>query len=406
MKAHRRVYGMHSSGQASGAYTSIKLDRSVKSSGGASGGGFLGFDLRPSEEQQALKETLHELAEKILRDAARGAETDGRTPDEVLRSIHEIGVTAPVDEDFGGGGTFDSVTYVIGAEELAWGDPGIAFHILQAGLAAIIVGRAGTDDQKRKYLPAFAESEATPTFVAIAEKLAAGDLESLDTTIDADKVSGTKHGVLDPQRARFGIVVGRGDDIGAVIVDGGSYEIVRTEDKLGLEAAPTGVVSFDQAGDAIEPSPELTQAVLLAKLACGAIAVGCARASLEYASQYAIEREAFGKPIGAFQGIAFKIAEMATEVDAARGSVLRAAWKIDQKTATLADVAEANGQAMSAAVRCGDDGVQILGGHGYIRDHPVEKWFRDAVTLSVLDGPDVTGDAMVARSIVSEGIPS
>jgi alkylation response protein AidB-like acyl-CoA dehydrogenase len=131
----------------------------------------------------------------------------------------------------------------------------------------------------------------------------------------------------------------------------------------------------------------------------GALAVGCARASLEYASQYAIEREAFGKPIGAFQGISFKIADMAIEVDAARMSVWRAGWKIDRGEATLSDVAEANGQALGTAVLCGDDGVQVLGGHGYIRDHPVEKWFRDAVTLSVFDAPDAVGDMMVARGV-------
>ena len=104
-----------------------------------------------------------------------------------------------------------------------------------------------------------------------------------------------------------------------------------------------------------------------------------------------------GNRSGHSKAISFKIADMAIEVDAARLAVWRAAWKIDRGDATLSDVAEANGQALLAAVRCGDDGVQILGGHGYIRDHPVEKWFRDAVTLSVFDAPDTVGDMMVAR---------
>jgi alkylation response protein AidB-like acyl-CoA dehydrogenase len=240
------------------------------------------------------------------------------------------------------------------------------------------------------------------SFVAIGEKLAAGDLESLDTAIDGDKVSGIKYGVLDATDFSFGVVVGRtNEDLGAVIVDPGELEVIKTEEKLGLEAAPTSVASFDVAGDALEPGAELTHAILRVKLMTGALAVGCARALLEYSSQYAIDREAFGKPIGAFQGISFKIAEMAIEVDAARLSVWRAAWKLDRGEATLSDVAEANGQALSAAVRCGDDGVQILGGHGYIRDHPVEKWFRDAVTLSVLDAPDTVGDTMVARGALA-----
>lgn len=292
------------------------------------------------------------------------------------------------------------MTHALVAEELAWGDPGIAYHLTGSGLAAAVIGMAGSDDQKRARLPAFGDSEPVRSFVAIGEKLAAGDLESLETTVDGDKVKGTKYGVLDADDHSFGVVVGRtSEGLGAVVVDAGQLEIVKAEDKLGLEAAPTSVVSFDVAGDALEPGPPLTQAILRAKLMTGALAVGCARALLEYASRYAIEREAFGKPIGAFQGISFKIAEMAIEVDAARLSVWRAAWKIDRGDATLSDVAEANGQALSAAVRCGDDGVQILGGHGYIRDHPVEKWFRDAVTLSVLDAPDTVGDMMVARGV-------
>jgi alkylation response protein AidB-like acyl-CoA dehydrogenase len=357
------------------------------------------FDLQLSEEQQALQETLHDFAQSVLRPAARACEAAKKTSDEIVTQVHEIGVAAPVAEDFGGGGTFDAVTYCIAAEELAWGDPGIAYQVLGSGLAAIVIGVAGSEDQKKRYLPPFATAPAA-SFVALGEKVAAGDLETLETTVDDDKVSGTKYGVLNATVAPIGIVVGRtGEGLGAVVVEGDTYEIARPEDKLGLEAAPSSVVTFDQAGDALLPGPALEKAIMWSKLATGAIALGCARASLEYASNYATEREAFGRPIGAFQAISFKIADMAIEVDAARLAVWRAAWKLDRDEATHADIAEANGQALSTAIKCGDDGVQVLGGHGYIRDHPVEKWFRDAVTLSVFDAPDVAGDAMVARSV-------
>lgn len=360
----------------------------------------MSFDLQLTDEQQALKETLHDFSEGVLRPQARACESAGRTSPEVLRQIHEIGVAGPVAEAYGGGGTFDAVTYVIAAEELAWGDPGIAYQALGSGIAAIVIDKAGSDEQRSAYLPRFAQAEPPRSFVAVGEKVAAGDLESLDTTIDGDKAYGEKYGVLDYDDATVGVVVGRGDGgIGAVIVEAGGYEVVRPEDKLGLQAAPTAIVRFDSAGDALAPSDELTQAILWAKLLPGSVALGCARASFEYAADYAKEREAFGKPIGAFQAISFKIADMAIEVDAARIALWRAAWKIDRGEATLADVAEATGQALATAVKCGDDGVQVLGGHGYIRDHPVEKWFRDAVTLSVFDAPDVVGDVMVARSV-------
>lgn len=358
----------------------------------------MAFDLRPTDEQQALKDTLHGFARDVLRPAARAAETARRTPDDLLAQIFEIGVAAPVPEEYGGGGTFDAVTYCIAAEELAWGDPGIAFDALGNGLAAIVLAEAGTDAQKQTYLPRFAAAPIA-SFVAIGEKVAAGDLESLDTSVDGDKVVGEKYGVSRAEEAEFGIVVGRNDDgLAAALIGRDGFEVLRAEDKLGLEAASTSVVSFDGAGEALAPD-SLLKAVLWAKLAIAGVALGCARASFEYAAQYATEREAFGRPIGAFQAISFKIAEMAIEVDAARMALWRVAWKLDRGTATLADAAEATGQAISAALRCGDDGVQVLGGHGYIKDHPVEKWFRDAVTLSVFDAPDVLGDLMVSRSV-------
>jgi alkylation response protein AidB-like acyl-CoA dehydrogenase len=361
----------------------------------------VGFDLQPTDEQQALKQTLAEFAAAALRPAARDAEAAGRTPEALARQIQEIGVAAPVDEAYGGGGTFDAVTYCMAAEELAWGDPAIAYQALGGGLAAVVIGRTGTDEQKASHLPIFTEPAPGRSFVAVAEKVAAGDLESLDTTIEGNLVAGRKYGVLDAEEAQVGIVVGRSQDGGlaAATVTPDCYEIVKPEDKLGLEAAPTWVVDFDGSGDALQPGAELQQALLLTKLMTGAVALGCARASLEYAANYATEREAFGKPIGAFQGISFKIADMAIAVDAARAALWRTAWHIDRGTATLADAAEANGQCVAAAVLCGDDGVQVLGGHGFVTDHPSEMWFRDAVTLSVLDSPELVGDVMVARSV-------
>ncbi|MDQ4094585.1 MAG: acyl-CoA dehydrogenase family protein [Actinomycetota bacterium] len=366
----------------------------------------MAFDLQPTEEQKALRDTLHEFAADVIRPAARSAESDRRVSDDLARQAHEIGITAPVPEEFGGGGTLDPVTYCIAVEELAWGDPGIAYQLLGSGVAAIVLAEAGDQDLKRRYLPAFADSEPPRSFVALGEKVAAGDLESLGTSVDDAKVSGEKYGVLNAADATVGIVVGRTPEgnLGAVAVESGSaYEVVKPEDKLGLEAAPTSVVRFDGTGRALASGAALEKTILWTKLLTGALAVGCARASLEYASQYATEREAFGKPIGAFQAISFKIADMAIEVDAARLSVWRAAWKLARDEGTLSDVAEAVGQALATAVHCGDDGVQVLGGHGYIRDHPVEKWFRDAVTLSVFDAPEVLGDALVARSVFAGG---
>jgi alkylation response protein AidB-like acyl-CoA dehydrogenase len=358
----------------------------------------MGFDLEPTEEQRVLRETVHDFAARVIRPAARPCESSRMTAPEIVAQVHEIGVTAPVAESFGGGGTLDAVTYCIAAEELAWGDPGIAYQVLGSGLAAILIDLAGTQELKTRHLGRFAESQPLPSFVAFAEKLAAGDAAAFDARIEGDKVIGEKYGVLNAPEAALGIVLGRNDDgLGAVLLEAGDWEIVRPEDKMGLEAAPTWVVRFDAAGEALSQGPALGSALAWIKLMTGAIAVGCARAALEYATTYATEREAFGKPIGAFQGVSFPIADMAIAVDSARVGLWRTAWSIDAGEATPGDIAGAVGQALSAAVQCGDASVQVLGGHGYIRDHPVEKWFRDAVTLSVFDAPEVLGDLLVTR---------
>jgi acyl-CoA dehydrogenase len=356
------------------------------------------FDLKPTEEQAALQATLRDFAAQVIRPEARACEAARQTSAEIAAQIHEIGVTAPVPEEFGGGGMLDAVTYCIAAEELAWGNPGIAYQVLGSGMAAILIALAGTKLQKESYLPRFTEAAPCPSFVATGEKLAAGDFEALETSVDGDKVVGEKYGVLNAADAPFGIVAGRtSTGLGAVVVDAGSFEVVKPEDKMGLEAAPTSVVRFDSVGEALA-GPQLDRALLWTKLMAGAVAVGCARASSEHAAQYATEREAFGKPIGAFQAISFKVADMAIAVDGARLAVWHAAWALDNDQATHEQVAAANAQALETAVRCGDDGVQVLGGHGYIKDHPVEMWFRDAVTLSVFDAPELLGDAIAARA--------
>ena len=357
----------------------------------------MGFDLQMTDEQLALKETLHDFARELLRPAARPAEEARQTPLELLSRLHDIGVCAPVDEAYGGGGSLDTITYLIAAEELAWGDPGIAAQALGSGLPALVLGRAGSAELKERYLPSFAQGYV-PSFLAYGERFANGDLDTLDTTVSGAKVEGIKHGVLNAEQAPFGIVVGRAEGrLAAVVIEDGR-EVVKLEEPLGLEAAPTAVVAFSGEGEPLPQGPELEAALLLPKLLTGALAVGCARASLEHASAYAVEREAFGRPIGAYQGISFKIADMATEVDAARLGLWRAAWLLDRGEAGPADVAAAVGQALVTALRCGDDGVQILGGHGYIKDHPVEKWFRDAVTLTVLEAPEVLGDVLVGAN--------
>ena len=338
-----------------------------------------------------------------MRPAARDCESARRTSDDIRRQLFEIGIVAPVPEGDGGHGDFDTVTMCIAAEELAWGDASIAQDVLGAGLAATVLAAAGTPEQRKRHLPSFVEA-FTPSFVAIGERFSGGDLDAIETRVEGGKVLGDKYGVQHAPDAAVGVVVGRSDSgLAAALVEPGGFEIVKPEDKLGLEAAPSYVVRFDGEAEEIPAGRSLETAILRTKLLTGAIALGSARASYEYAADYAKEREAFGRPIGAFQAISFKIADMATDVDAARMTLWRTAWQLDNGEAGLPHVLEANGHALAAAIRCGDDGVQVLGGHGYIRDHPVEMWFRNAVALSVFDAPELLGDVVLGAGALARG---
>jgi alkylation response protein AidB-like acyl-CoA dehydrogenase len=367
------------------------------------------MDFQPTEEQQAIAEALHDFALNEVRPAARECEEAGRVSERIEKQLIEMGVAAPVPEEFGGQGTFDATTSVLIAEEVAWGDPGVAFGVLGAGLVATLIDLAGTDEQRSQILPTMLNGAKGS--LALAERDAGADITLLDTTAspsgDSVKISGTKYGVVEADSAGIRLVVaGSGDDLGLFLLPSGTSIDAKLEDKLGLRSARTFKVTIDaqvpadsRVGGPNVDKKKLTNALLRAKLLNAGIAVGLARAAVEYATTYAQERTAFGRPIGAFQGIAFKIADRAMDLDTARLAVWEAAWALDQgRDNAHRLVMAACGHAAAAALACADDGVQILGGHGYMRDHPEEMWYRDAMTLATFDSPSMIGDLYLAQA--------
>jgi alkylation response protein AidB-like acyl-CoA dehydrogenase len=363
------------------------------------------FDLSPDDIQSTIIETLREFSKAELRPLAREAEKAGEPPEVATKQLVEMGFHASIPEEFGGAGEFSTVTASLIAEELAWGDPGIAAAIVWSSQVAVLVRMAGTDEQKSELLPQFASGEFIKGSLMLYEHppLSAG--ARLQTTARRSGkdwiLEGEKSGVLWPSGADVRIVVAGiegSDQAGAFVLPKDASIEVRRNDakagKIGLRAAPTGEVCLRRVvvkgnallGDGAAESGSIERALAAIRLQTGAIAVGLARAATEYAAQYATERIAFGKPIGAFQGISFMIADMATAVDGARLAVWAAADEIDKGAAASRSVAIANSAALDAALRCGTDSVQVLGGHGFITDHPVEKWYRDAAALDAFEG--------------------
>jgi acyl-CoA dehydrogenase len=360
-------------------------------------------DLKPTEEQQAIIEAIRDFAKSEVRPANRECEEAGQVAERIEKQLLEMGVSAPVPEEFGGQGSFDTMSSVLIAEELSWGDPGVAFSVLGSGLPATIIDMVGTDQQRKDLLPKFVDGARG--FVALAERDAGADFTLLETKSDGGALTGLKYGVLNADVAPVRLVVaGEAGALGIWIVPEAAEISSQKEDKLGLRSARTFKVWLDGVegrllGGDNPGLGKVKRALLRAKLLNAGVALGLARAALEYATTYAQERTAFGRPIGAFQGISFKIADRAMDLETARLLVWNAAWAVDNEREDMHQlVMSACGHAVAAAVANADDGVQILGGHGYMRDHPEELWYRDAMTLATFDSPSMVGDLFLAKS--------
>lgn len=363
------------------------------------------MDLRPTDEQAALVEELHRIAERQVRPAARDCEEAGAVSPALRSALEDLGVAVPVPEGFGGQGLLDAVTGVLVAEELGWGDPGVAYGVLSSGAAASVVAAAGTAAQQGALLPRLADGSLRGA-LAVAEREAGGDVFRLEATAAEGPgglpvLTGTKYAVAGGAQAGVLVVAAAGPSLW--LVHGGEGAAV-PEDKLGLRSAATAKLLLEGAAAELlgeAASPAVVTALLAARLLNAGIAVGLARAAVEYAAAYARERTAFGKPIGAFQGVSFMIAERAVDVDAARLLVWEAACALDAGRPDAPRlVAAAGGHAAACAVAAGDTAIQVLGGHGYMRDHPAELWFRDAMTLAALEAPSLAAGVVGGRAPV------
>lgn len=367
------------------------------------------MDLQITDEQRAIQEALQDFAANEIRPAARECEEAGQPSERVTKQLFEMGVAAPVPEEFGGQGTFDAVTSVLIAEEIAWGDPGVAYGVLAPGLASTIIDLAGTDEQRAELLPRVLEGAQGS--LALAERDAGADLSQIEASAelsgDVARLSGTKYAVPYADVAQIRLAVTRVDGALAIwLIPADAELIAKPEDKLGLRSSKTYKVELDGLeipsgailGGEDADQTKIKSALLRAKLLNAGIAIGLGRAAIEYATKYAQERTAFGRPIGAFQAISFKIADRAMDVESARLFVWEAAWAVDQgRDDAERFVMEACGHAVAAAVAAADDGVQILGGHGYMKDHPEEMWYRDAMTLATFDSPSQIGDIFLGQ---------
>jgi alkylation response protein AidB-like acyl-CoA dehydrogenase len=291
------------------------------------------------------------------------------------------------------------VTNVILLEELAHGDASLALAAVAPSLFVNAIVDCGTEDQKQTYLPAFCGDKYTVASLALIEPGSFFDVQGLRTTVepkgDGFVLSGVKSLVPMGDRATHFLVVARnGDDLGAFIVarDAAGVTISETEKNLGLRALSTHTIDFERveldAGARLggEGGCDVQRIINSSRTALSAVMLGISRAVLEYVVPYAKDREAFDEPIAKKQAIAFMCSDMHIEVEAMRWMLWKAASELEAGLDATRSSHLVRQYCAEKSLWISDNGIQVLGGHGFIREHPVELWFRNAGTLGVLEG--------------------
>jgi alkylation response protein AidB-like acyl-CoA dehydrogenase len=381
-------------------------------------GSGLGISFELTPEQRELQRLAHDFAERELRPIA--AEWDEREayPPDLLAKAARVGLTSyPIPTEYGGGGA-DAVTSALIAEELSWGCAGLASTIQATMFPVRPLLRFGTNAQRQRYLPLLAREEGTLAAIAFTEAHAGSDLAAIRSEARRDDdgyvLSGEKVYVTNGGIAEVTLVFAKLDgNITAFLVERGDpgASAGREERKVGLRASYTGSLVLDatripadrligEEGQGFEIALDFFQA---SRPQVAAGAVGVARAAFEHATDYAREREAFGRPILGRQGVGFKLADMAMQIEAARLLVWRACAALDagEDAGLLGSYAKAF--AADTAMSVTTDAVQVLGGAGIMRDHPVEKWMRDAKVFQIVEGTSEIQRQIVTRYLGESG---
>ena len=386
----------------------------------------LDFSLTP--EQEAIRDLAHDFAEREIRPVAAEYDRSEEFPYEVVRKAHKLGLTpaAFIPEQYGGQG-LDFITDLIVAEELHWGCAGIAVCIQSPGLAMAGIMAMGSEEQKQKYLPLFCDPERLVLGgLGLTEPDSGSDAMALKTsakrTRDSYILNGTKQFCTNGGIADYHVIFATTDrsagpaGVAAFLVekDTPGLKMGRKEEKLGVRASHTAQVILEDCEIPLdhrlggEPGEDGSGPGALGALmtleatrpGVGAGALGIARAAYEFALDYAQQRYQFNKPLVQHEAIGFKLADMAMKIDAARLLIYRAGWMAEQGVPfQRAEGSMAKCFAADVAMDTTIDAVQVLGGYGYIKEYPVEKWMRDAKIYQIWEGT-----AEIQRLVISRAI--
>ncbi len=377
------------------------------------------MDLALTDEQRGIQALAREFADGEIAPNAAAWDREHRFPADVIARLGELGLMGVcVPEELGGAGA-DFVSYVLVLEELSRADAGVGVTVaVHTSAATLPIVAFGTDEQRARFVPPLARGEALGAF-ALTEPGSGSDAGSLRTTAvregDGWRIAGSKQWCTNGSHASTFLVFARTDPategargVTAFLLDADHIQVTREEEKLGLHSSSTADLRIEGAlvdADRVLHEERKGFAVAMATLDGGRIgiaaqAVGIAQAALDTARAYALEREQFGHRIADFQAIQFALADMATEIAAARQLTLRAAWLKQTGQPHGAEGAMAKLFASRVAVQASQNAIQVLGGYGYTREFPAERYYRDAKITEIYEGTSEIQRIVIARDLL------
>lgn len=363
------------------------------------------FDLSLGDEQKMIQETVRDFATDVMRPAAHDADEAAKAPESLVERSAEIGVTMiNVPEEYEGVATERGVvTNSLVAEALAYGDMGLALPILAPSSVAATLSQFGSESQQKTYLPAFGSENVPGAVVVVNEPTPMFNPFELTTkakkTSGGYSLTGVKSLVPIADSAELFIVAAEYEGAPAFFIVESDTDglVVEADPSMGLRAAGIGRINLNELNvpaEAIlggETSAEdrnkaYRDIIRLSRLGWASLSVGTSQAVLDYVIPYVKEREAFGEPIAHRQAVAFMVADIATELDGMRLVTWRGASRAEQGEDFAREAALARKLATDKGMKIGLDGVQLLGGHGFTKEHPVERWYRDLRAAGVAEG--------------------
>jgi butyryl-CoA dehydrogenase len=372
-----------------------------------------------SSDQKEIQSLTREFAQAEIEPHAAEWDREHRFPKELFGKLAGLGLMgACVPEEYGGAGA-DFLSYILVLEELSRADAGVGVTVaVHTSAVTLPILTFGTDEQRARFVPPLARGEALGAF-ALTETEAGSDAGALRTSAthsgDGWRISGTKQFISTAEHAGTFLLFARTDPeapgakgVSAFILDADHVRITGHEEKLGLNSSVTNSIAVEDAQidrDRLLHEEGKGFTVAMATLDGGRIgiaaqALGIAQAAYDFARSYALERRQFGKRIAEFQAIQWKLADMATEIDAARLLVYRAAWRKQEGLSHTEEGAKAKLFASEMARRQTGEAIQILGGYGYTKEFPVERYYRDAKITEIYEGTSEIQRLVIARSIL------